>query len=662
MTNNKRPIDQAVEESYSWWGKSFVFIKKTKIKTWHGIFIIAFMTGTAVTLSWTISNNWHPFSSAMDNTSSYQQIASISVSANNETYTTGETVDGSIVLRNKTGFKGEVTFSGTIYEGTSKVILKSPIITTKVKTGRNEYKLSDLFGSIVIPSGYEGMYRIEVIASAGSCNSCKWKASDWFRIKVELNACGNGICESGESVACQKDCPNGVEIIVDNSVSVVKREPVKNISGLLSGISSHTPDILIKNLNLPFFRLGICPPLEQIERYQKSLDIDSLEIVLSFWWIYGCASPNSWDSDKKEQVGEKCGINIDDYGLIKFPTPSSPSDYYEYYYELMPFQNLCLWEEWVKVIVNYVIENGIKFDYWDIWNEPEFTWIPRGGTVENFIETSVIASNVIHNLYAKSGMSVMVGGPTIGIEGENDYLERMEKFMYPYLEGMARKGAKLDVVTWHDPSSKPWFIPLNQEKIKNKVLELKTMGHDLGVVEYQINEIVSERFPYSPAESLGYFKYLQEAGIKNSAKACWGDDDCIKLMDGLLYNETTPKAVYWFWKEYGDRKGVDLPVISSASPYIVGLSNKEPDGVLKTFIGLHHPDLGSQIDPVEATLKIKGLEGSYHCDILEFSDGSDGRAGLPVSIYSSEVSAKDAVVSLPIHLKREYVVMIKLTP
>jgi hypothetical protein len=60
----KRPIDIAAKESYSWWTKSFMFIKKTEIKTWHGIFIIAFIAGIASALVWAVSSDYHPFSKA----------------------------------------------------------------------------------------------------------------------------------------------------------------------------------------------------------------------------------------------------------------------------------------------------------------------------------------------------------------------------------------------------------------------------------------------------------------------------------------------------------------------------------------------------------------------------------------------------------------------
>jgi hypothetical protein len=40
----KREVDELSQDIGDWWGKTFVFIKKTRIKTWKGIFVIAFTT------------------------------------------------------------------------------------------------------------------------------------------------------------------------------------------------------------------------------------------------------------------------------------------------------------------------------------------------------------------------------------------------------------------------------------------------------------------------------------------------------------------------------------------------------------------------------------------------------------------------------------------
>ncbi len=63
-TKKIRPIDKMAKESFSWISRTFVFINKTQVKTWQGIFIIAFIAGITTALMWSISFGWHPFSEA----------------------------------------------------------------------------------------------------------------------------------------------------------------------------------------------------------------------------------------------------------------------------------------------------------------------------------------------------------------------------------------------------------------------------------------------------------------------------------------------------------------------------------------------------------------------------------------------------------------------
>ncbi|MFH1191952.1 MAG: C1 family peptidase [bacterium] len=60
----KRLIEMSVKKNYTYLKTKFALIKKAKIKSYTGIFIIAFLAGIAVAMIWTISNNFHPFSSA----------------------------------------------------------------------------------------------------------------------------------------------------------------------------------------------------------------------------------------------------------------------------------------------------------------------------------------------------------------------------------------------------------------------------------------------------------------------------------------------------------------------------------------------------------------------------------------------------------------------
>ncbi|MBD3300713.1 MAG: hypothetical protein GF347_05170, partial [Candidatus Moranbacteria bacterium] len=59
-----RPIDKIVRSSFSWWGKNFVFIKKTKLKNWQALLIAALLIGFSAGIIWTIRSNMHSTSDA----------------------------------------------------------------------------------------------------------------------------------------------------------------------------------------------------------------------------------------------------------------------------------------------------------------------------------------------------------------------------------------------------------------------------------------------------------------------------------------------------------------------------------------------------------------------------------------------------------------------
>jgi hypothetical protein len=62
----KRAVDDLTQDINSWWGKTFVFIKKTQVKTWQGVFVLAFVAGVAAASVWIVSFNIQTSSDAAD--------------------------------------------------------------------------------------------------------------------------------------------------------------------------------------------------------------------------------------------------------------------------------------------------------------------------------------------------------------------------------------------------------------------------------------------------------------------------------------------------------------------------------------------------------------------------------------------------------------------
>lgn len=64
VVKRKRLIDKLAQENYSWWKKTFISIKKTEVKTWKRIFIVAFISGAIFAIIWSVAFHWHNSSDA----------------------------------------------------------------------------------------------------------------------------------------------------------------------------------------------------------------------------------------------------------------------------------------------------------------------------------------------------------------------------------------------------------------------------------------------------------------------------------------------------------------------------------------------------------------------------------------------------------------------
>jgi len=152
-----------------------------KLKPSYAILALAIVFAIVIMVIPNFTQNKISSENNLASLSSCQQMATISVKTDKSTYKTGETVDGKIIFTNKTGSEGNVSFTGNIYRN-NQVILGTQTITVLIKTGRTEAKLSDLFGRIVIPSGYNGSFKVKISASI---TGCVWNAETRFSVKSE---------------------------------------------------------------------------------------------------------------------------------------------------------------------------------------------------------------------------------------------------------------------------------------------------------------------------------------------------------------------------------------------------------------------------------------------------------------------------------------------
>jgi hypothetical protein len=65
----KRKIDEVAGQTYSWLGKTYVFARKTQVKTWKGVFLLAFVAGFFISIITTVSLNIQSMSDAAEEVS-----------------------------------------------------------------------------------------------------------------------------------------------------------------------------------------------------------------------------------------------------------------------------------------------------------------------------------------------------------------------------------------------------------------------------------------------------------------------------------------------------------------------------------------------------------------------------------------------------------------
>ena len=59
-----REIDVVAQEIHSWWGRTYISMKRTRVKTWKGALLLAFIAGTVISLIWIVSLDIETESSA----------------------------------------------------------------------------------------------------------------------------------------------------------------------------------------------------------------------------------------------------------------------------------------------------------------------------------------------------------------------------------------------------------------------------------------------------------------------------------------------------------------------------------------------------------------------------------------------------------------------
>ena len=286
-----------------------------------------------------------------------------------------------------------------------------------------------------------------------------------------------------------------------------------------------------------------------------------------YWRMFGCTDP-WWCVTSVQQFG-KTKVTYDLSEPFKCSTCPAPWDDWVAY------------EAYVGGAASANIAKGRPVDYWDIWNEPEFTQTP-GATQDLLLETYKRAYTVIR----QTDPSAQIVGPSVsGIS---------QPFLEAFMAYAQNNKLLFDGISWHEFIN-PESVPKNISQVKQRIKKYGLTTPLGGSPKLHINEYAFASNHLIPGWTVGWLYYLNQnqADLAWTSRACWNipggtnwdDTDCLKWLDGLLTKSGQTAPLYWVHRAQAEMNGKTILSSQSTSPRAVALAAKDSKGEITLLVG-----------------------------------------------------------------------------
>ncbi len=395
-------------------------------------------------------------------------------------------------------------------------------------------------------------------------------------------------------------------IAANASVDFAKPLRVHSMAGVLlsAGVDTPTTD-MIEQIQVRYWRQG------SVRLYDRAMSLDgTYELVLSEGWGYPA---NGWGG--------------------KGP----------------PYRDWAKWENYVRDVAR---QNAGRKLNWAIWNEPEWHlfW---DGTPQQFYETYLHAYRVLRQ---ELGQQAIIGGPSVGL------------FDWSYVKGFAdfclASGCEINFLSWHEltPGPRDRTDIRRHLEIAGERLVRNPAYAALRLRWRIVNEVTGLPDQYLPAEILGDLTALEDGGADFAARACWADSRKISncsnnSLDGLLAENSSPRAAWWTYKFYAD--GIAGRVQASGDdPRLVVRASRIARGA-QILVGAYtldkRPAPKIAVTVALANLSAVGFDVGQkaHVEIFKIPDSGEstitGPTALDTQTYTVEPSAKLKLPAIAAH-------------
>lgn len=394
-------------------------------------------------------------------------------------------------------------------------------------------------------------------------------------------------------------------IAANASVDFSKPSHVHSMAGILLSASPDTPPtIMIQQIQAKYWREGTT------RLYDRAMGLDgTYEFVLSEGWGY---PSNGWGG--------------------KGP----------------PYRDWTRWEDYVRTVARQSAGRRMN---WAIWNEPEWPgfW---AGTPQQFYETYLHAYRVLRQ---ELGPQAIIGGPSIGL------------FDWGYIKGFADfclvSGCEINFLSWHELTPGPRDRTDTRRHLEvAEQLMLNPTYAPLHLKWRIVNEVTGLPDQYFPGEILADLTALEDGGADFAARACWANSRKVSncsnnSLDGLLTEDSAPRAGWWTYKAYAD--GIEGRVqAQSDDPRLVIRASRVAHGgqiLVGSYALDKRPAPQVAVTVALGSLSALGFETGQkaHVEIFKIPDSGEAAIAAPIALDSRaivvEPSARLTLPAIAVH-------------
>ncbi len=204
------------------------------------------------------------------------------------------------------------------------------------------------------------------------------------------------------------------------------------------------------------------------------------------------------------------------------------------YYAGWPYQ--FSWNNWLSVVDSQIASIKASAYYntvasYELWNEPDNTWLSSNGTFESFWTTT-------YREVRAHDATKPIQGPSF-----SDNISDMQNF----LQNAVATNTVPDIISWHELT--------RSSKIAGDVATVTGLEQKFGIAPrpIAIEEYAAPSEVGIPGPLVGYIAKFERLGINNAELAFWNQSGA--LGDLLIGQGGSPNAAYWLYTWYAAMSG-----------------------------------------------------------------------------------------------------------